>query len=103
MGAFSALGIALDDNLAYSVLFLGFFMVMFITKASQRPLPPIICKRAHPKPLLPIATPFNPLDFLTGRKMQVPEDDEFAAVHLNPVQPELYSMSTRSRRNPIKI
>ena len=103
MGAFSVMGIS-DDNLAYSVLFLGFFVVMLITKAGQRvTAPQITCKRNQAKPLLPLATPFNPLDFLTGRTLRVPEDEEFASVQLNKAQPEIYSMSTRSRRVPVKI
>jgi hypothetical protein len=104
LDSFSALGIN-NDNIAYSVLIVGFLVVMIITKASQAGKAPP-CKRpsqSQPKPLLPIASPFIPLDFLIGKKQHVPEDKEFASIPLIRAQPEIFSMSTRSRRTPVKI
>ena len=96
-----------DGTIAYSLLVMGFLVAMILTKASQYknlrvPLPQLNCKRAPIKPILPLATPFNALQFLRG-KAKVPEDD-FASLNVQKTQPDLFQMSanTRSRR-PVKI
>ena len=91
-----------DETFAYSLLIMGFLVAMILTKASQYeniavPLPN--CKRAPSKPILPVATPFNALHFLRGKK---DKQEDFASVSVQQTQPDLYQMSARSRR-PIKI
>ena len=91
-----------DETFAYSLLVMGFLVAMILTKASQYnnltvPLPR--CKRAPSKPILPVATPFNALHFLRGKK---DKQEDFSSVSVQQTQPELYQMSARSRR-PIKI
>jgi len=91
-----------DETFAYSLLIMGFLVAMILTKASQYnnlavPLPR--CKRAPSKPILPVATPFNALHFLRGKK---DKQEDFASVPVQQTQPDLYQMSARSRR-PIKI
>jgi len=93
-----------DETFAYSLLVVGFLVAMILTKATQYnnlavPLPR--CKRAPSKPILPVATPFNALHFLRGKKDKQ-EQEDFASVPVQQTQPDLYQMSARSRR-PIKI
>jgi hypothetical protein len=79
------------DTLAYSVLIVGFFVVIYLAKAKQAQ-----CKPSRKeKPLLPLATPFNPLHIFFTKKT---EDSETLPVQ--PSYPEVFELQpmTRSRR-----
>jgi hypothetical protein len=82
------------DTLAYSVLILGFFVVIFIAKARQAQCKPV----RKEKPLLPLATPFNPLHIFFRKKNQEESPEETVPVQHS--YPEMYELQpmTRSRR-----
>jgi len=92
-----------DETFAYSLLVISFLVAMILTKASQYkniavPLPN--CKRAPSKPILPVATPFNALHFLSGKKEK---QEDFASISVQKTQPDIYQISAPRYRRPINM
>ena len=77
------------------MLVLGVFLVMYIAKTKQAQCKPV----RKEKPLLPLATPFNPLNFFFKQK----NEDVESSVPVKYSFPEVYELQamTRSRRKGI--